>query len=331
LKNFDRSIRQLMTFTTGTQDNGIKIAILDTGCNTDDDFFNGPGIDHIDRFDDDPSLWYDCLGESDIPVDEDDDNHGTALTALLLRLAPGASIYVIRIARNSHELSDSADHIKDVSFASNSPTTISLMIPTKAITYATTQGIDILSMSFGFRTIQDAVETALTNAGSKMMFFAAANNDGLNSREMFPAHHRSVISVRGTTYNGFFEQQYNPITWEEGGLHYGTLAVDVPCGWPIVTRLKKSGCSIATPIMVAIAAAIIAFVDRDDVPQKHTDAWRRPRDAIRTQEGMLSIFRKMTEDQAGDRRYLAPWQLYENGDPRTMIYYALSRLRPRQV
>jgi hypothetical protein len=105
-----------MSFTTNTQDQCTRIAILDTGCNTEDHFFNGPGIDHIDKFED-ADLWYDCLGESNVPVDQDDDDHGTALTALLLRLAPEAMIYVIRIARNSNELSTSANNIRKVSCA----------------------------------------------------------------------------------------------------------------------------------------------------------------------------------------------------------------------
>jgi hypothetical protein len=184
-------------------------------------------------------------------------------------------------------------------------------------------------MSFGFREIQDVVEVALDDAKSKMLFFAAANNDGLNQPELFPAYHRSVISVRGTEYDGSFKQRYNPIAYEDG-LHYGTLAVDVPCAWPVSTRLRMSGCSVATPVMAAIAAAVITFVDRVD----HGNAPQRHKDSVRTQEGILSIFRWMTENQkARDRRYLAPWQLYKygDGDPHTLISWALSNLRPRQV
>lgn len=326
LENFVRATRHLQTLTKNAQSPAVKIAILDTGCDKNDDFFNGPGMDHLHKLED-TERWHDCLGESDEPVDEDPTSHGTAIAALLLRLAPEAIVYIIRIARNTDELSQSVTNIIDVSFTAELCCKLLLTIPAKAIDFATKQGVDILSMSFGFKEEIQVVEKALTKAECGMLFFAAANNDGLNGREMFPAHHRSVISVRGTVYSGSFEQQYDPSTWRhKSGLHYGTLAVNVPCFWPDPDRRPKSGCSIATPIMVAIAAAIITFVDRDDALQEQ-------KVSIRTQEGMLSIFRRMTEDQkpANDRRYLAPWQLYENGDPHTLISYALSRLPPRQV
>ncbi|KAF1940517.1 subtilisin-like protein [Clathrospora elynae] len=287
----------------GTQRKTVNIAILDTGCNMEDDFFVGSGIGHIDDLED-PDRWFDCLNESTGPVDEDPKSHGAALTALLLRLVPDASIYIVRITQNSDGLLIATDNIVE------------------ATAFATKHSVDIVSMSFGFRDKQHSVQDAINKAQSKMVFFAAANNDGLNDLEMFPAFLEPVISVRGTTFNGSFETQYNPNTWKhDRGLQYGTLAVDVPCVWPDPNRLTKSSCSIATPIMVAIAAALLSFVDRDDALQGYQEK-------IRTRLGLLSVFEVMTQDQnlVPERRYVAPWQLYANKNlhPRDLIKFALS-------
>jgi hypothetical protein len=80
----------------------VKVAIFDTGCDIDHAFFNGPGNEHRDNL---LERWWDCLNESEEPVDDDCDRHGTALTALMLRLAPGAEVYVVRVAKNRAGLS----------------------------------------------------------------------------------------------------------------------------------------------------------------------------------------------------------------------------------
>ncbi|KAM0432871.1 hypothetical protein ACHAPT_004573 [Fusarium lateritium] len=139
-------------------------------------------------------------------------------------------------------------------------------------------------MSFGFseevKPIKDAIMQAEKLKGGKILFFAAANNDGLNEPELFPALFESVISARGTECNGEFIQQYNPKSWShKSGIQYGTLARDVPYNWP-VPKPTKSGCSVSTPILAAIAAVLISFVDR----QKN---WDVERYAIRTRGGWL--------------------------------------------
>ena len=175
-------------------------------------------------------------------------------------------------------------------------------------------------MSFGFdRTLKLSRETI--DQTGKMLFFAAANNDGLNSPELFPANHELVIAVRGTDHNGSFAAQYNPVTpGYKPGCRYGTLATDVPCGGPDDNRLIKSGCSVATPIVAAIAAAVISFVDREGTLQCFQSR-------IRERLGILSVFREMTKDQLVlERRYLAPWQLCDNKNlhAREIIKHALA-------
>ncbi|KAF6822502.1 hypothetical protein CMUS01_11058 [Colletotrichum musicola] len=148
LERFDsinEHLKQLASY--GSAGATVRIAVLDTGCNLNDDYFNRRPKDE-DRV---GAHWYDCLGESSTPVVEDPDQHGTAMTALLLRLLPSASIRVVRVARNVQDLAAAKDRI----------------------------------------------------AERKVLFFAAANNDGLHSSELFPSYHESVISVRGTGHDAW--------------------------------------------------------------------------------------------------------------------------------
>jgi hypothetical protein len=184
-------------------------------------------------------------------------------------------------------------------------------------------------MSFGFphevTSISEAIVDAEKVKEGKVLFFAAANNDGLNMPEMFPAFFESVISVRGTRYDGSFDPQYDPAPWpHKEGMMYGTLAKGVACGWT-PGCLVKSGCSVATPIMVAIAATTIWFVTYQE--NRFSEG---ARDVIRTRRGILSVFGVMTEDQPGTKRYLAPWQLFGRGAVKvSSIGHALDKL-PRQ-
>ena len=156
-------------------------------------------------------------------------------------------------------------------------------------------------MSYGFADEIPIIRNAIVEAEKRnVTFFAAANNSGLNEPEMFPAFMESVISVRGTRHNGSFEDDYNPKSWEhKPGPQFGSLARDVPCAWTSES-LTKSGCSIATPIIAAIAAVLISFVDREQSLKEY-------RDLIRTRRGILSVFRAMAIESQPSRLYLAPW------------------------
>ncbi|KAH7210106.1 hypothetical protein DER44DRAFT_775050 [Fusarium oxysporum] len=294
----------------------VRIAVLDTGCDINNDYFNGPGIGQDDRLD---GHWLDCVEGSDEMVDEDPDKHGTAMITLLLRLIPHAEIFVFRVAKNKDDLGMAQNRIaRAIRSAAQEP-----------------WNVDIMSLSFGFADSAPGIEEAITYAdtlkGGRILFFAAANNQGLNQMEMFPALYESVIPVRGTRYDGSFIQTYNPNTWphRRGAELYGTISEDVPCDW-ICGQLVKSGCSVATPIVASIAAMIIWFVSCRKASFGNVVDVQK---LIRTRRGMLSVFSLITQDQEHLRRYLAPWQLFKEGDANGVgavhaIGYALLRLPP---
>ncbi|KAK8144345.1 hypothetical protein G3M48_005932 [Beauveria asiatica] len=180
------------------------------------------------------------------------DEHGTHLTTLLLRVAPSAEIYVARVADNSRGLASAEGNISQAS--------INFAIRIAAVQW----DVDFISMSFGLAKhvaeIRDAIRDATHHKRGRITFFAAAANDGLNRREMFPANFGDpVISVRGTNRSGAFEPDFNPAT-SASGPAFGTLGKDVYLDWiDEEGRRCISECSVATPIGVGIACMVLEY------------------------------------------------------------------------
>jgi hypothetical protein len=91
----------------------VKVAVLDTGCNLSAHCFNSVAVRQDERL---AGHWFDCLDEDEEPVDDDPNQHGTAMATLLLRLLPRATaeIYVARVSRNADGLSAAKDNIAKV-------------------------------------------------------------------------------------------------------------------------------------------------------------------------------------------------------------------------
>lgn len=247
----------------------FKIAILDTGYDESSPTFDIPGRSRKIK------EWRDFVSCSLHPVDTD--GHGTHLVTLLLQLECPAHIYVARVTENSKTLNSAEGNIAE------------------AIRIAASEwDVDFISLSFGFpkhvQGIREAIADAVYIKRGAITFFAAANNDGFNSREMFPANMgESVISVRGTNRAGSFEPKYNPPASSDEPV-FGTLGVDVLSDWPGVEAGKPmSGCSVATPIAVAIAVMLLAY------------AAARPREfepddlkLMRTRRGVFEMFKGLS-------------------------------------
>ena len=219
--------------------NPIKIAILDTGYDENTPTFDTPGSPAKIKG------WKDFVSDSHTPIDKD--GHGTHLLTLLLRLKCPAHIYVARVTESSKKLKSAESNIAD------------------AIRMAATEwDVDFVSLSFGFSrhvpAIDEAIADAVRHKKTAITFFAAANNDGSNSGEMFPANlGEHIIPVRATNNEGGFEARYNPPLSSDGAV-FGTLGVDVVSDWPELDAGKPmSGCSVATPIAVAIAAILLEY------------------------------------------------------------------------
>ncbi|KAI0096442.1 peptidase S8/S53 domain-containing protein [Nemania sp. FL0031] len=283
----------------------IKVGVLDTGCDLSTGFFDAEH-NHLDKQRITGEHWVDFLNDKIRgPVDED--GHGTKIATTLLMLLPRAEVFIGRVARKRADFSSPDIHET---------------ISTAILHAASSWEVDIITMSFGFSEVPSCIEKAIDEAvgprmrNKRLLIFAAANNSGRNEPERFPASYlRSVISARGTYPNGGFVDDYNP-----DGSHaplYGTLAVEVPCTHKWVTKerrpkvLTMSGCSIASPIMASIAATYLQYVlwkmdQLGDEDRRMSQSLHR----LFEQDGMLALFSETTRN-GGDRRFLAPWQLFE--------------------
>ncbi|KAM3425939.1 hypothetical protein NHJ13734_009786 [Beauveria thailandica] len=179
------------------------------------------------------------------------DGHGTHLTTLLLRVAPSAEIYVARVADNSRGLASAEGNIS------------------QAIRIAAMQwDVDLISMSFGLAKhvaeIRDAIRDATHHKRGRITFFAAAANDGLNRREMFPANFGDpVISVHGTNRSGAFEPDFNPPT-SASGPAFGTLAKDVYLDWIGEEAQHEGSLSAGAQMLLVIGAKMSGKLTRGE-------------------------------------------------------------------
>ncbi|KAL7819526.1 serine protease [Trichoderma aethiopicum] len=312
IKEFDRINRSLESLRAASQSvRNIRVAVLDTGCDLDAPCIAGmPGA--IARL---AHHWHDFQDSSPEPIDEDLHQHGTALTAVLLRVALHADVFVGRVAKHEKGLFQSTQNIS------------------RAIHHAATEWkADIITMSFGFPFKVREIENAIVDANrgrrdageSEVVFFAAANNDGANSEELFPASHETVISVRGTDHTGAFINKFSPKPRPQkaGGLLYGTLGQNVP--YDIGDAgVQASGCSVATPIMASIVATIMQYVKYTGSLGEETGA------RLQTREGVVQLLEHISErEDSGNRRYVAPWMFFRWNDTERVaaIVYALSKL-----
>lgn len=291
----------------GVQSKCVKIAVLDTGCDLDGSLFNGePSYEARVKHN-----WTDWAGSSSDPVDESKSKHGTAVSSLLLRLAPTAEIYVMRIARFEEDIESSGEAIGKVSYKLMASIRDVLIIFCffQAIEYAAKEcDVDIISLSFGFPHCEKVIESAIHEAEQhkrySIVFFAAAANEGIHTEEMFPAYLDNVISVHGTEVSGAFVPDFNPPhrPFNKGRPTFGTLGRDVPWNWP--EEQTMGGCSIATPIAAAIAAATIrcGIILHGDKGHK----------LISSRIGISHVFQEMSVERPHGYYSVVPWKL---GDP----------------
>ncbi|KAM7210130.1 hypothetical protein V8F06_014486 [Rhypophila decipiens] len=264
----------------------LKIAILDTGYDENAPAFDLPGRSRKVK------AWKDFVSCSPRPIDTD--GHGTHLLTLLLQVECPANIFVARVAESSKTLRAAQGNIAE------------------AIRVAASEwDVDFISLSFGFprhvQEIRDAMTDAVHLKRGALTFFAAANNDGFNSREMFPANlGEAVISVRGTDRAGSFDPRYNPPTSSDEPV-FGTLGVDVLSDWPGIDHGKyMSGCSVATPIAVAIAVMLIEFAAARPHEFEPDDLR-----LLRTRRGVFEMFKEIGIHAGDKRHYVAPFNLFK--------------------
>ncbi|KAL2863360.1 peptidase S8/S53 domain-containing protein [Aspergillus lucknowensis] len=284
-------------------DEPVRIAILDSGLDPENPFLvedqqrANPQIKEARSF---------VYGTEPKDI-RDEIGHGTHALGLLLKVAPGAEIYVARIARRETLDPNTYDDIA------------------KAIDHAVEHWkVDIISMSFGIREYHELMSTAISNALNKRtLLFAAASNDGANLGRAFPAQYPSVFCIHSTDGNGN-PSNFNP-TASETDVNFSLLGEHVSSYWPAginghhQTVNVMSGTSVATPIAAGLAASILSFVRQQDqhiaVESERLGPW------LKRDNSMDAVFKTMVRRRRGmGYDYITPHVLFDSGSTKEDVY-----------
>ncbi|KAL8732289.1 MAG: hypothetical protein Q9166_002861 [cf. Caloplaca sp. 2 TL-2023] len=227
--------------------------------------------------------------------DRDSVGHGTHCAALLLELSPNADIYVARVCEEgTNKLNTEA--------------------VAKAIMHAADQWkVAIITLSFGWPQYHQAVADAIDHATMhSVLICAAASNGGANDDVAFPANFEPVICVHSTNEQGkpsnFTPNPHQTVT------NFAVLGENVRSAWPAREHGKsQSGTSTATPILAAVMALILEFVDQK--PRKTPDEKRLLR---RDHRVMRKVLLAMSDEVEG-YRYVRPWKLMSSNVDRGRV------------
>ena len=306
----------------------IRIAILDTGYDADAVFFQPPTrrsrLIH----------WKDWVENAAKPLDSH--GHGTHSVSLVMKMAPEAEICVARVASDPGALEKASENVAKVSTVTSTNEIrnclcrprVDILTAVQAIDWAQSAcKADIVTMSFGFSddklSISKAIRSAVNNSNESVLFFAAAANSGANEKEMFPARHECVISMRGTNSNGQF-QDFNPPRnpWER--MVFGTLGLEVPAASlsnEATEEVSRSGSSIATAVAAGMAGMLLGYVDS----KTSKSTYHAVRNRLRTRKGMLAIFEALASPALGQEGclYVAPWDLQGDDEARWTKFEAV--------
>ncbi|KAL7968720.1 hypothetical protein HDV63DRAFT_411366 [Trichoderma sp. SZMC 28014] len=275
----------------------VKIAILDTGVDLSHEAFkkfveNGqldPGYDFVNR------------GE---PM-TDLEGHGTHCCHLVLKTAPYAKVYPLRVFRSSKREDATPELVKE------------------ALVYAIeTLDVDIISMSFSFEEDEPAIKEALYYARPKslrpvLMFAAASNNRALRTKPIgYPARVIDrVICVNSSTAQdekSSFSPQGQP-----GWANISVIGENVHGAW-LLNLLdengpwkRMSGTSCSTPIVAGVAALILDFAKKDTPELNKFVTWNKRKAELWETSGMRIVLKRcMTEERSnGMYNFLKPWKL----------------------
>lgn len=245
-----------------TRGEGVKVAVLDTGCDLDHPDLKSnilPGVNFVN-----PSAepW-------------DDNNHGTHVAGIIaaenneigmVGVAPGAKIVPVKVLDRQGN-----GNLVDVS---------------KGIRWSVdVAGVDLICMSLGSPNPVQEVRKAIQYAHSKgVICFVAAGNSGITQRVFYPADYPETIAIgsidESLGRSNFSNTGENLDFMAPGGRIFST----VPDNWYAVL----SGTSMAAPFATGVAALLLSCARH-----KGDDSM------LKTSKGYVDEFKKHTMPVSG--------------------------------
>ncbi|KAJ4153104.1 hypothetical protein LMH87_009609 [Akanthomyces muscarius] len=268
----------------------IRVAIIDSGVSKEDlfikQYMKRGSIAQMRNF-----------TSPDINDCEDSSGHGTAVTKILLEVAPHVEVYIAKVT-NTLEIS---------SFGA--------LCIAQAVNYAVQMwDVDIINMSLGLdakeqdidEALRHALQAELTSTSGKIVVAAAGTNRGANETPAWPGIMLGVIAIHAT--DGFGKLvNFNPPTQ---GIRFGTMGLNVKVEEESLNgdfeEFFVSGTSYATPVAAGFAANILEIV-RHRFPDL-TEARK-----MKAYSGacMEKIFGEMSVP-VGDCKFVQPWSFWKH-------------------
>ncbi|KAH6884849.1 peptidase S8/S53 domain-containing protein [Thelonectria olida] len=277
-------------FKKKEQDDFVKIAIIDSGCDKAILSKRPSGVEL--------SGWKDYVTNGTQMVDNC--GHGTSVTHILLNTIRFGKVFIMRVFDQNEADRHTSKRVAE------------------AIMHAVdTWDVDVISMSFSLNGSPQSVEDAIEHAVNRrvLMFAAASNRKHANESPIgFPAClGKHVICV-----NAYGNDQkrcgFSPLE-RAGRVNFALPGEAIPAMGRGGVEVTKQGTSCATPIAAGIAAMVLDYSVRfRDTATK--DCWVRKRNRLKDITVMKRVmYEHMTDDKTiGKYNRIEPWRLFGGGD-----------------
>ncbi|KAK4449812.1 peptidase S8/S53 domain-containing protein, partial [Podospora aff. communis PSN243] len=251
--------------------------------------------------------------------------HGTHCVSLVNRVAPAADIYVGRVACDFDSGVDEEVVAKASPHSDPSPlllTSACLMHQAirKALGPKDVDGnwdVDVLSLSFGFPRLSEAIKAALdeTHRPDKLIL-AAASNHGTRRGVAYPASRTGIITIHAADADGR-PCNFNPSA--DPGNSLSILGKNVEAAWtchgdptnPASVR-RMTGTSVATPIAAGVVSLLLEMTMLDVPGDPATEATlRQMHPMLKTYDGMMAVLTDMTARTQGYHN-IVPWNVLDS-------------------